>query len=96
MNDHNLARKLATEAGKILLSVRGKISPLTPGQMPDYDVAELGSRGDKLANEYLLSQLNLLRPDDVVLSEEGIDPSARHGAERVWIIDPLDGITDCP
>jgi 3'(2'), 5'-bisphosphate nucleotidase len=26
-----------------------------------------------------------------VLSEESPDPAARHTAERVWIVDPLDG-----
>lgn len=31
------------------------------------------------------------RPDDAVLSEEGADDPARLGAERVWIVDPLDG-----
>ena len=31
------------------------------------------------------------RPGDAVLSEEGVDDPARLGAERVWIIDPLDG-----
>jgi 3'(2'), 5'-bisphosphate nucleotidase len=31
------------------------------------------------------------RPDDVVLSEEGKDDKSRLGADRVWIVDPLDG-----
>lgn len=31
------------------------------------------------------------RPDDAVLSEEAADDAARLDAERVWIIDPLDG-----
>ena len=30
-------------------------------------------------------------PDDAVLSEEGADDPVRLGAERVWIVDPLDG-----
>ena len=28
---------------------------------------------------------------DAVLSEEGVDDPVRLGAERVWIVDPLDG-----
>jgi 3'(2'), 5'-bisphosphate nucleotidase len=31
------------------------------------------------------------RPDDIVLSEEGKDDRRRLDAERVWIVDPLDG-----
>ena len=31
------------------------------------------------------------RPDDAVLSEEGVDDKARLAADRVWIVDPLDG-----
>ena len=31
------------------------------------------------------------RPDDAVLSEEATDDKARLSADRVWIIDPLDG-----
>ena len=31
------------------------------------------------------------RPDDVVLSEEGKDDKVRLEADRVWIVDPLDG-----
>jgi 3'(2'), 5'-bisphosphate nucleotidase len=32
-----------------------------------------------------------LHPGDAVLSEEGADDRARLDAERVWIVDPLDG-----
>jgi 3'(2'), 5'-bisphosphate nucleotidase len=38
-----------------------------------------------------VGELARLRPDDVVLSEEGRDNPARLSAERVWIVDPLDG-----
>ena len=31
------------------------------------------------------------RPSDAVLSEEGKDDKARLEADRVWIVDPLDG-----
>src|SRR5689334_23408379 len=31
------------------------------------------------------------RPDDIVISEEGKDDRRRLDADRVWIIDPLDG-----
>lgn len=32
-----------------------------------------------------------LRPDDALLSEEGVDDQRRLQCERVWIVDPLDG-----
>ncbi|MBU6347148.1 MAG: 3'(2'),5'-bisphosphate nucleotidase CysQ [Actinomycetales bacterium] len=91
MNDDELASWLATEAGKLLLKIRGDIAPLMPGQQATYDVAALGDAGDRIANEFLLEQLAIHRPDEVVLSEESLDPQTRHQADRVWIIDPLDG-----
>jgi 3'(2'), 5'-bisphosphate nucleotidase len=38
-----------------------------------------------------MAELARERPDDAVLSEEGIDDKARLTADRVWIVDPLDG-----
>ena len=52
---------------------------------------ELGKRGDQESNELLLAELAAARPDDAVLSEESADSPARLDADRVWIIDPLDG-----
>ena len=52
---------------------------------------ELGKRGDHDSNELLLAALAARRPDDAVLSEESADSEARLSADRVWIIDPLDG-----
>jgi 3'(2'), 5'-bisphosphate nucleotidase len=43
---------------------------------------------------HLLGLLAAARPDDVVLSEESADDPRRHAAERLWIIDPLDGTTE--
>ena len=44
-----------------------------------------------MAQKFLMSQLREFRPDDAVLSEEALDSSRRLTADRVWIIDPLDG-----
>jgi 3'(2'), 5'-bisphosphate nucleotidase len=44
-----------------------------------------------MAHEFLATELARLRPGDVVLSEEGADDPARLSADRVWIVDPLDG-----
>jgi 3'(2'), 5'-bisphosphate nucleotidase len=38
-----------------------------------------------------MAELARLRPDDAVLSEHGESDNQRLGADRVWIVDPLDG-----
>lgn len=94
MNDHELARKLARETGSLLLGLRNHAASLSAGEAKTHSVlAEvvLGSEGDRVAHDYLMEQLSTHRPNDVVLSEEGDLEVARLNAERVWIIDPLDG-----
>lgn len=81
-SDVDLAERLATEAGAILLRVRD-----TSG----LSGAELGKAGDEQANAYLMEALRAARPDDAILSEEESDDEARLGVRRAWIIDPLDG-----
>jgi 3'(2'), 5'-bisphosphate nucleotidase len=80
-DDHVLARDLAEEAGRLLLDLRERGG--------DADV--LRKAGDRLSHEFLAAELAARRPDDAVLSEEGIDDKARLNADRVWIVDPLDG-----
>ena len=53
--------------------------------------AVLRAEGDRQAHELLMVALAAARPADAVLSEEGADDAARLDAERVWVIDPLDG-----
>lgn len=94
MNDHELARKLARETGTLLVGLRKHAQTLQGGEDETHSVlAEevLGSEGDRVAHDYLMDQLSINRPDDVVLSEEGDLEVARLNAKRVWIIDPLDG-----
>jgi 3'(2'), 5'-bisphosphate nucleotidase len=79
--DHALAADLAERAGKLLLDLRAR------GGDPD----ALRNAGDKQSHEFLMAELARERPNDVVLSEEGIDNKARLHADRVWIVDPLDG-----
>jgi 3'(2'), 5'-bisphosphate nucleotidase len=51
----------------------------------------LRDQGDRTSHDLLMRLLAAQRPDDAVLSEEGVDDPARLGAKRVWIVDPLDG-----
>ncbi|USX45077.1 3'(2'),5'-bisphosphate nucleotidase CysQ [Dietzia kunjamensis] len=79
--DQQLAIDLAIEAGRLLVDLR---SSGPTGR-------ELGDIGDRRANTLLLERLAAARPDDAVLSEESADDLARVDADRVWIIDPVDG-----
>jgi 3'(2'), 5'-bisphosphate nucleotidase len=80
-DDHVLSEWLATVAGERLLEVRAE----------GLEGKELKDAGDRAAHELLMTLLANHRPDDAVLSEEGKDDKARLHAERVWIVDPLDG-----
>lgn len=83
MTDAALAAELAEEAGRLLLSVREEVGF-------DFPPA-LGDAGDIRANSLILRRLRAERPGDAVLSEEAYDDLKRLNADRVWIIDPLDG-----
>src|SRR5215475_13989757 len=84
-DDHALARELAQEAGRLLLSLRERA--FAAGEDPDV----LRKAGDRQSHELLAARLAEERPADALLSEEGIDDKARLAADRVWIVDPLDG-----
>ncbi|OBF10516.1 3'(2'),5'-bisphosphate nucleotidase CysQ [Mycobacterium sp. ACS4331] len=83
MTDHALAARLAGEAGELLLRVRDGLAGAT-GE-------ERKAAGDKRSHDFLMAALEAERPDDEVLSEEGVDNPKRLTANRVWIVDPLDG-----
>ena len=82
-NDNELAARLATEAGELLLAVRDELADAEPTERKD--------EGDRRSHEFLMAALRAARPDDAILSEEGKDDLARLDAERTWIVDPLDG-----
>ncbi len=87
MSDHELAARLAAEAGELLLGVRAEFADATTTERKD--------AGDKRSHDFLMAALASERPDDAVLSEEATAEeranSARLTADRVWIVDPLDG-----
>nr|WP_218620505.1 3'(2'),5'-bisphosphate nucleotidase CysQ [Mycolicibacterium hippocampi] len=74
---------MATEAGDLLLDVREELAEAT--------AEERKAAGDKRSHDFLMAALSAERPDDAVLSEEGVDDPVRLAAHRVWIVDPLDG-----
>jgi 3'(2'), 5'-bisphosphate nucleotidase len=83
LTDAALAADVAVDAGKLLLEVREEVGFDDP--------YELGDAGDKRANVLILDRLQRDRPNDAVLSEEAVDDLSRVHADRVWIVDPVDG-----
>ncbi|MFF0718612.1 inositol monophosphatase family protein [Micromonospora sp. NPDC003816] len=93
--DGAFARWLAARAGQALLRLRAETGFA--------DAGALKAAGDKVSHDLIRTELARWRPDDAVLSEE--DEGSRLAwtaevneasisrlvAERVWIIDPLDG-----
>jgi 3'(2'), 5'-bisphosphate nucleotidase len=82
-DDAALAADLASRAGALLLTLRE--------EMAGEDPKDLRHAGDNRSQALLAELLAESRPDDAVLSEEAEDDRLRLEADRVWIIDPLDG-----
>jgi 3'(2'), 5'-bisphosphate nucleotidase len=80
--DHADAARLAVLAGDRLLALRDEAL---------VGSHELGDVADRAANGVILGALREAHPDDAVLSEESPDDDRRLRADRVWIVDPLDG-----
>ena len=76
MNDHELAGLLARQTGLLLLEARQKAFAEGKSGKQVQDL------GDRLSHEYLVQKLSELRPDDAVLSEEGVDDLERLRTER--------------
>jgi 3'(2'), 5'-bisphosphate nucleotidase len=83
--DAELAVRLAREAGHLLVGLREQL--WSDGAHP----WEVMDEGDAISHRFIAEQLRQLRPDDAVLDEEGREDPRRFTADRVWIIDPLDG-----
>ncbi|MBA3289637.1 MAG: 3'(2'),5'-bisphosphate nucleotidase CysQ [Acidimicrobiia bacterium] len=80
-----LATRLATTAGRRLVALRAEMTALGAHSWQVMD------GGDTASHRYLADELDRVRPDDAVLSEEGLEDPRRFGTDRVWIVDPLDG-----
>ncbi len=64
MNDHALAARLATEAGRLLLGVREEFA--------DADASEWEAAGDKRSHVFLMAVFASERPHDAVLSSSPV------------------------
>jgi len=86
--DQQLASRVATEAGVMLVNLRDEL--VAEG----VHYWDLKDEGDVAGHRYIMSALTASRPDDVILSEEAADNRKRLSADRVWIIDPIDGTNE--
>ena len=85
-SDAEIAAQAASLAGELLLQLRHGAATDTAT-----DSEALRTAGDRDANRAIMNLLANERPEDSLLSEEAADDPRRLIAERVWIIDPLDG-----
>ena len=86
--DAELATRLAVEAGQVLVRLREDLF----GQgAPPWKVMDMG---DLASHRFLLDELRRHRPEDAVMSEEGIEDPRRFGVDHCWIVDPLDGTNE--
>jgi 3'(2'), 5'-bisphosphate nucleotidase len=84
-SDTELATRLAGEAGQLLVELRREL------QSHSAPMWEVMDQGDATGHRFIADELLTHRPDDAVLDEEGAEDPRRFDADRVWIIDPLDG-----
>ncbi|GAA1710171.1 3'(2'),5'-bisphosphate nucleotidase CysQ [Isoptericola hypogeus] len=87
LSDADLAVALADGAGAVLRGLRADVDAAGG----DFEARAFKDAGDAASQEWLAAALAHARPDDAVLSEEAKDDASRLDADRVWIIDPLDG-----
>ncbi len=80
-DDHTFAARLAESAGRLLLELRHE---------PPAGI-DVGAAGDRASHQFLVEAIHRRHPVDAILSEEAADDVSRLTADRVWIIDPLDG-----
>ena len=89
-SDAQVAIEAGSLAGELLLQLRqGAVVGEVTSTVLDADA--LRAAGDRDANRAILELLANERPEDSLLSEEAADDPRRLIADRVWIIDPLDG-----
>ncbi|TYP89530.1 inositol monophosphatase family protein [Blastococcus xanthinilyticus] len=73
------------------LAARAAADALLPLRSSGRTGRPLGDAGDAAGQRAIAAVLAAERPGDVVFSEEATDDARRLSADRVWIVDPLDG-----
>lgn len=85
-----LAVGLAGEAAAAIRRLFGS-GPIAATEKADHSPV---TAADLAANEIIVRGLRSALPDDAILTEEAVDDGRRLSAERVWLVDPLDGTRD--
>ena len=83
---HDVAVKLAQEAGELIVSRRAGHIEVANTKSSDVDVV---TAVDKESEEILYTRLQELRPGDGFLGEEGQVERSSTGV--TWVVDPIDG-----
>lgn len=91
VNDAHVSLQVAQQAGRLLLELREQFLADHGPELTREQADRLRDLADAQSHTLIARALAEARPGDAVLSEEGKDDAARLGAERVWIVDPLDG-----
>ena len=91
-SDVELATRVAQRAGELVVQLRTSFGVIEPGDKALRK--QLKDDADRAAHDLIVAELAEYRPADSVLSEEGIDQPERADADRVWIVDPLDGTAE--
>ncbi len=87
-SDQQIATRVATDAGVMLVALREDLDARGTHYW------DMKDEGDVAGHRFIIDALRQARPDDVILSEEGNDDRRRLSAERVWIVDPIDGTSE--
>lgn len=84
-DDSRLAAAIVKEAATLAERMRAN------GLNTEYktSISDVVTAADRAAEEFVVSTLALLRPDDGILGEEGSAKESSSG--RTWVIDPVDG-----
>ena len=83
---HDVAVKLAREAGELIVTRRAGHIEVANTKSSDVDVV---TAVDKESEEFLYARLRELRPGDGFLGEEGQVEESTTGV--TWVVDPIDG-----
>ena len=83
---HDVAVKLAREAGELIVTRRAGHIEVASTKSSDVDVV---TAVDKESEEFLYTRLRELRPGDGFLGEEGQVEESTTGI--TWVVDPIDG-----
>lgn len=84
-DDLSLAIDVSNQAAALLLELRRTAAA------EGWEPKRTKDTGDQASHELLMAAIGAARPGDAILSEEGADDLRRLDADRVWIVDPLDG-----